>query len=244
MKRAFALLAAFGLGLGLAPGCGGSALTSPTATQDPYGGSSDSGNPTTTGTDGGTTTADAAVMTSEDAGLPSFDDGTPTRIACSSTLGHGLTPAHGRLDGVLVSLVSPTETHCPSDPDHLHLQVRMNGDVYDIAVNLDGFEGEVDAPLAGVPYSEGWHEMDLDYVAAFGLHSPTISLTSAFSIRSRVEAVLTKANHISVYGTGYDGSDGAHLIHRKVTGNDGALVINPLGAKAHVIAFRFDTDTF
>ena len=50
--------------------------------------------------------------------------------------------------------------------------------------------------------------------------------------------------HRSVFGFGYPGSDGAHLIHRVSASHDGALVINPLAAKAHVIAFRFATDTF
>jgi hypothetical protein len=175
---------------------------------------------------------------------PPFDDGPTTRVACVDALGTGLTPAHGRLDGTLVSIVGPSERGCPSDPAHLHLQVKMNGSVYDIAVNLDGLEGEVDAKLPGIPYAEGWHPMPLDYVTDLGLHASALTLTSPPVVRSRVIAALAAANHISVFGTGYPGSDGAHLIHRSPGGHDGALVVNPTAPKARVLAFRFASDAF
>jgi hypothetical protein len=218
-------------------GCGGDNAAAPETSPGPgaVGPESDAGD--------GTSTTDATTGAADGAS-PSFNDGTPTRIACTNKLGHALSAAHGRLDGQLVAIVPPGKEGCPSDSTHLHLQVRMNGDVYDIAVNLDGFEGETDAPLPGVPYAEGWHEMALDYVSAFNLHSNAITLTTQPSIQARLMSELANANHISVFGTGYPGSDGAHLIHRKVTREDGALVLDPLGAKPHVLAFRFDTDTF
>ncbi len=221
--------------------CGdGSKLSTPTGavppnpdgTTDPETGAADS--------DGGDTDAAAG----DDGASPTFDDGTPTRTECSSALGMGLSPDHGRLDGTLVSIVPEKGAHCPSDPDHLHLQIRMRGANYDIAVNLDGFEGEIDAPLPGIPFAEGWHPMDMDYARDLGLHSDALTVTTPAMIRARVENQLVNANHISIFGTGYPGSDGAHLIHRKATSHDGAIVINPLAAKAHVIAFRFATDTF
>lgn len=187
---------------------------------------------------------EAGMSPFDGAAPPGFDDGTPTRVACTSALGHGLTPAHGRLDGQLVAIVSVTERSCPSDAQHLHLQVMMGGAIYDIAVNLDGLEGETDAVLPGIPFAEGWHPMDLDYARDLGLHSTALTVTTAAAIRQRVEVVLANANHISVFGYGYPGSDGAHLVHRSAGGHDGALFINPLASKAHVVAFRFANDTF
>jgi hypothetical protein len=229
----------------LPAGCSGSTLAAPPSGTDPAAdvdaaGTTDDG----AAADPDSSSTDAGTPRGTDAAPPVFSDGTPTRLACTSALGNGLSPTHGRLDGTLVSIVPATGSQCPSDPQHLHLQVRMNGSNYDIAVNLDGFEGEIDAPLPGVPFSEGWHPMDLDYVKDFGLHSTSLDLTTPQAIRPRVVSQLTNANHISVFGTGYPGSDGAHLIHRKTTAHDGALVINPLAGKAHVIAFRFVTDTF
>lgn len=185
-----------------------------------------------------------AGTTPEDDAAPAFDDGTPVRVACVSTLGNGLSPAHGRLDGTLVSIVGVNERGCPSDSSHLHLQVKMNSAVYDIAINLDGLEGETDAHMPGIAYAEGWHPMSLDYVGDLGLHSTAITLASPGPIRDRVVTALAKANHISIFGTGYPGSDGAHIVHYKGAGLDGAIVVNPSAPQAHVIAFRFDNDTF
>lgn len=233
-------LVAFALIVGVvAGGCGTSTLASPAGgTPDPT--TDDGGSSGSSGGEGDGEAGNPAV----DAGIPTFDDGTPSRIACTKTLGNGLTPVHGRLDGELVAIVSATERKCPSDGQHLHLQVKMAGALYDIAVNLDGLEGETDAPLPGLPFAEGWHPMDLDYVRDLGLHSTALTLTTPSAIRQRVETVLASANHIAVYGYGYTGSDGAHLIHRSAGGHDGALIINPLASKAHVIAFRFANDTF
>jgi hypothetical protein len=186
---------------------------------------------------------DAGTATEADA-APAFDDGTPTRVACVSALGSGLSPAHGRLDGTLVSIVGANDRGCPNDPSHLHLQVKMNSAIYDIAINLDGLEGETDAHMPGIPYAEGWHPMDLDYIGDLGLHSTAITLTTPGAIRDRVATALAKANHISIFGTGYPGSDGAHIVHYKGAGLDGAIVVNPSAPQAHVIAFRFDNDTF
>jgi len=219
--------------------CNGSMLSAPPSGTTP--GTNPDG---TVDTDAGDTDGGTDGSAQDDGASPTFSDGTPTRTACSDTLGMGLSPEHGRLDGTLVSIVPATGAHCPSDPDHLHLQILMNGANYDIAVNLDGFEGEIDAPLPGIPFAEGWHPMNLDYPKDLGLHSDALTVTTPAMIRARVEAQLVNANHISVFGTGYPGSDGAHLIHRKATAHDGALVINPLAAKAHVIAFRFATDSF
>lgn len=173
-----------------------------------------------------------------------FDDGAPTRVKCTGALGHGLSPEHGRLDGQLVSIVPANTRGCPSDADHLHLQVKMNAGVYDISINLQGLEGELDAALPGDAFSEGWHPMQLDYVSDLGIHSPAISLESPGAVRARVEAALATANYISVFGTGYDGSDGAHFVHYNRAGRDGAVVVNPRAPKPHFLVFRFADDTF
>jgi hypothetical protein len=235
------LFSALSLSLFLFVACDGSTLAAPPSGTDPPANPDGTTDPDAGDTDGGSS---GAVGSPETGAPPAFSDGTPTRTTCSSTLGSGLSPEHGRLDGTLVSIVPTTGARCSSDPDHLHLQVRMNGANYDIAVNLDGFEGEIDAPLPGIGFAEGWHPMDLDYAKDLGLHSDALTVTTPATIRAHVIDQLANANHISVFGTGYPGSDGAHLIHRKQTAHDGALVINPLAAKAHVIAFRFATDTF
>src|SRR3954468_20291603 len=65
-------------------------------------------------------------------------DGTPMRRACTSTFGTALSPVYGRMDGYLVAIVPPAPSTAPCNADlgHLHLQVLINGAVYDVAVNV------------------------------------------------------------------------------------------------------------
>ena len=175
---------------------------------------------------------------------PDPADGTPTRQQCTGTFGSGLSATHGRLDGLLVSIVSLGGTHsCNGDSSHVHLQVLMSGAVYDIAVNSDTLVAERDLTLPDGTWSEGWHTSDgLDY-AALGLHSSDFAMPSSPSaLAQQIEKELATANHISVFATGY-GSNGAHLVHRNGGGRDGALVIHPLAAPAHIMMFTFTTSS-
>lgn len=188
---------------------------------------------------------DAAVP--EDAAVPgpSPTDGTPTRTACTSSFGSALTTTHGRLDGYLVAIVpESTRGECNNDGSHVHLQVKTDGAVYDIAVNLDTLEADVDAPLPDGAWNEGWHMADaLDYPTTLGLHAAAFTAGSATAQRMRIETALANANHVSIFATGY-GPEGAHLVHRQGGGRDGAIITDPLAPKAHVMAFRFATDSF
>lgn len=165
-------------------------------------------------------------------------------MACTSSFGSALTTDHGRLDGYLVSIVPPSTHACNGDSQHLHLQVKAGGAVYDVAVNVDGLEAEADAALPGTPWTEGWHAgEELDYPKDLALHAATFTLTGLAAVRQRVETALANANHVAIYTTGY-GPAGGHLVHRQGGGRDGAIVIDPLGPKPHLLAFRFDTQSF
>jgi hypothetical protein len=119
----------------------------------------------------------------------------------------------------------------------------MNGSIYDVAVNVDGFEAEMDAPLVGDPWGEGWHTQDgLDYPSQLNAHSSAFTLTGISTVASEVEQQLAQANHIAVFCTGY-GATGCHLVHRN-SGRDGAVVIDPLSATPHWLLFDFSGDSF
>lgn len=172
------------------------------------------------------------------------DDGPPTRNACTSNLGQALDTNYGRLDGYLVSIVPMGQHTCNGDSTHVHLQVLMNGAVYDIAVNTDVLYTKKDAPLHGAPWSEGWHtDATLDYTKDLGLHSATFATTTPAGVEQMLDAELAQVNHISVFATGY-GPDGAHQIHRRTFSHDGALVLNPLSANAHALLFCFSNQGF
>jgi hypothetical protein len=174
---------------------------------------------------------------------PDPTDGTPSRSACTSTFGMGLTAVHGRLDGYLVAVVQPyTNRSCNSD-SHVHLQVSAGGAIYDVATNLQTLYAEHDLPLPGAAWAEGWHPGEPLNYPTIGLHSAMFTQpTNEAALAAIVTADLTNANHVSIYATGY-GPDGVHDVHRK-SGNDGAIIIDPLSPTAHGLFFRFTTDSF
>ena len=199
--------------------------------------------------------ADAAAPPRVDAGAPPpvGPDGAPTREACTSSYGTGLSTSFGRLDGALVAIVPPGHHGCNGDADHLHLQVKAAGAVYDIAVTMastmggampEVFLAEKDAPLANGPWADGWHAgTRFDYVNDLGLHAADFTAMPAAALAMKVQQALGTVNHISVYATGY-GPSGGHKVHRNSGGQDGALVLDPTSATPHVLAFHFSTQSF
>ena len=179
-------------------------------------------------------------------------------VACTSTFGDALpTLAHGRLDGRLVAVVpttTPAQT-CNADPRHLHLQVAMNDAVYDVALNLNVMVAELDAPLPGTVYQEGFHaNEDLDYVADLGAHDSAFTDSTAADLEQRLEVALAGGGPVAIYATAYSGG-GADLVHRVAmtpdggistnVGQDGALFTNVAAEKpAHVFLFRFSYQSF
>lgn len=190
-------------------------------------------------------------------GIIDGSDGSATRQTCTSHFGTALpaTPTFGRLDGFLVSIVPPGDMHgCNDDDSHVHLQIEMHGEIYDIAVDVSDDETGSDdvhsttlemVPPGDEPWTEGWHtgnELVTDYVA-LGLHSTDLPLFDKATLETTLETDLASANHISLYTTTY-GDDGAHLVHREGGGHDGLIVTNPLSWPSHVRFFCFSDQTF
>jgi hypothetical protein len=180
-----------------------------------------------------------------DAALPPDPtDGPPTHLACTTGYGNALSKSYGRLDGYIAA------TECGAVDTHVHVQVRMNNQQYDVAINLDTLYAEMDAAMPDSPWSEGWHTgLSTNYPQTYGLHSsafiqpaPT-QQASMNLLAAKIESEIANANHISIYATGY-GPDGIHDVHRKVGGSDGVIVIHPLSKPAHMMMFRFSTDSF
>ncbi|MBV8758219.1 MAG: hypothetical protein JO257_13110 [Deltaproteobacteria bacterium] len=191
---------------------------------------------------------DAPAGGSADALLDAVD-GTPTRQPCTGRFGTALTSVYGRLDGYLVAIVQPgSGSSCNGDSDHVHLQVKMNGAIYDVAINV-GSSGNVDdvrTLTKDIPlpqWSEGWHPGAIEDYVSLGVHSTDMTQEPRAQIASEITADLASVNHISVFGTGY-GPDGAHLIHRNGGGHDGMIVMNPLSSPAHVRMFSFTNQAF
>ncbi len=203
-------------------------------------------------TGGGTPDAgvpDASVGTPD---ASTSGDGTPTRLPCTSTFGSAMTTAFGRLDGFLVSIVNPnTTTSCRGDDNHIHLQVKVNGGIEDIAVNVASTSGNPDvdfrtvsAALRGGAWTEGWHPgQTLDYPSNLGVSSASFTEETLTQLTTSVDNLIANANHVSIFATGFDPT-GGHLIHREGSSHDGAIVINPTTSNPTYLLFHFTTQTF
>ena len=208
------------------------------------------------GSNGSETTSDGGARDGGGGGDPSRTDGstptssgtdgTATRAQCTTSFhGTALSGSFGRMDGYLVAIVPPNGSRsCRADSSHVHLQVKVDGVVYDVAVNTDTYVAEKDVALPDGAWSEGWHAgARLDYPTTLGLHASSFASTTQSAQAQTIENALASANHVSIFATPYD-STGAHDVHRKGGGDDGAIFVDPLSSPAHVLAFRFSTDSF
>lgn len=163
--------------------------------------------------------------------------------ACASLFGSALTDSFGRLDGTILAVVPAGHPTCPMpNGTHLVLQVTMNSAAYRMVVNLDVLTHEVDAPLAGDVWSEGWHpSAQLDYVTTLNTNANDFDLNP--SVQSWITNQLELGAHVSVFATSENFHDSAHLIHRENTNTDGAIVVNPETAP-HYLLFRFSNQAF
>jgi hypothetical protein len=195
----------------------------------------------------------ASPEAGEGGGETSSTDGPPTYTsACtplSAQTGTAIDTKHGRLDGYL-SFVVPKDgpSTCNGDDSHVHLQIRMGGTIYDVAVDIGAFTGdanlyEADMALPEGAWSEGWHDVGLSY-PQLGLHSTQFTAEDPTTLAQKIQTELAGVNHVSVFGDAYAQGNGCHDVHYENGTADGALVINPLSPTAHILFFRFSTQTF
>ena len=203
---------------------------------------------------GNNTVIDGAPPDISTDGRLNVDDGTPTRMPCTSNFGV-LLPASGtfgRLDGYLVAIVAPSGMNsCNADSSHVHLQVRMMNAVYDVAVDAtdsmtmmdDVHTTTIDHDLPDLGWKEGWHSNLLVDYTQFGVHSIDMPFETKQQVVDTLNSDLSAVNHISVYMTTY-GGDGGHLVHRNGNGHDGMIVTAPLSQPSHFRLLNFTDVTF
>ncbi len=164
---------------------------------------------------------------------------------CANRFGSALTNGFGRLDGTILAVVPPgLQTCAQPNGTHLVVQVTMNGAAYRMVINVDSDISmrEIDAPLAGPAWGDGWHlDAPLDYVTTLNVHAA--EFTKPDSRVAFITDQLALGAPVSIYGTDEGYPDSAHLVHRRVSNGDGAIVISPDTAP-HYILFRFDTQSF
>jgi hypothetical protein len=176
-------------------------------------------------------------------------------VTSASGWGKGLNTKFGRLDGTLTAIAKPSSQCNQSNRTHFVLEVTMNGAPYALVVNVDDtqsssgvFFGEIDAPLIGAPWEEGWHTDSaekLDYVKALNVHSSAFQAYNETNLVNKIVCELHEGDDVSVYALGF-GSTGAHDIHRNTGGGgaDGAIVLHANSATPHYLMFHFVNQSF
>ena len=184
-------------------------------------------------------------------------DATPDALdksaTCASAFGSALTNAFGRVDGTIVAVVPPNDQACAlPNMTHLVIQVQMAGAVQRLVVDVLSNQGtpvvdffELDAPLLGGLYAEGWHPgLMLDYPSMLGVHAAQFVPTVQADLVAKITAELALGAKVSIFGTSMNEPTSAHLIHRgSVANQDGAIVIDP-DTHPHWLLIRFDEQTF
>jgi hypothetical protein len=182
-------------------------------------------------------------------------DGTPMYASSCTPLsnqtGTAIDTSHGRLDGYLSYVIPIGGPHeCNGDESHVHLQIRTDGSIYDVAVDTGRFMGDVlfyeaDMTIPDGAWAEGWHGTDALTYTSLGVHSTQFAPQDPTTLGEKLQTELAGVNHISVFGTGYSQENGCHDVHfESGNGRDGAIVLEPLSPTPHWLFFRFSTDTF
>ena len=199
---------------------------------------------------------DDAGGPSSDAGTQLIKDAAPDVVTprCTTTFGAAVAPSHGRLDGTVRAVILPGDATCPSDNDHVIVQIDSATGAYPVWINVESnLPTTVDkvvrvaTPTLALPFpawSSGWHGgLSLDY-PSLGLHS-TISFMpmSIGSLGALIVSKVPVGARVSAYAYGFNTMDGAHKVHRNLGGDDGALVV--LGATTPTwLAFHFAGQSF
>ncbi len=155
----------------------------------------------------------------------------------------------GALEGELVTVVLPTDKSCPTDPDHLHLQIAVADKRYDVAVTVDSDFG---APLAihskklpaGALPPEGWAVAPFDYTRDLGTPSADYQALGRDALVTRLATELSSAARVRIFGRAYTDGTGVHNVHRNGRERDGLILVHHIDGGDRAIALRFASDVF
>jgi hypothetical protein len=156
---------------------------------------------------------------------------------------------HHGLDGGFDGGPNGALYRCNGDSSHVHLQVEVSGNVYDVAVDIGATGDQVGMyqeaiALPDGAWSEGWHADNLSY-ESLGLSSTNFPLETPTTIATSLESLLENTSQISIFCTGYSEGNGCHDVHyENGTTSDGAIVLNPLAGAPTLVFFRFVSQSF
>jgi hypothetical protein len=246
MRRTFAASLAASLWL-LA--CGSSSSGPPSSSAPPL---DDAGSGAAA--DGGVDTgAGAGDSGASGDGSGGGDAGSDKAAGCVGTFGTAIgAVGFARFDGTVVAVLAPDNKTCTA-PNATHLVVEMtfSGAVYRMVVDVNDLvsQGTIRAhtlthAMVGGPWSDGWHAVPLDYPGTFGLHDRDFLAESTADAVATITAALEIGAHVSVFATAQGENDSAHLVHRNLANQDGAIVVGVDGASPTWLLLSFSNQTF
>lgn len=155
----------------------------------------------------------------------------------------------GALEGLLVAIVPPGNKSCPSDPDHLHLQIAVGSKRYDVAITIDS---DIGAPLAiytqkravsPIP-ADGWATVTLSYEKDLAVPSADFTALARDAMLARLQTELASAARVRIFGLSYTDGTGLHKVHRNGRDGDGLILIHHVDGGDRALALRFSNDVF
>ncbi|HEX8792788.1 MAG TPA: hypothetical protein VF765_17705 [Polyangiaceae bacterium] len=172
---------------------------------------------------------------------------------CAKTFGQAIgSVGFARFDGTVVAVVPPNDQAC-AEPNstHLVLQLAFAGATYRMVIDVDdsAAPGSIRShtmshALPGGAWSDGWHSVPLDYVADLGLHATDFTSVKTAEAVASITAALDLGAKVSVFATAQGEADSAHLVHRNLTGKDGAIVVDVGSAVPTWLLFAFSDQAF
>lgn len=158
---------------------------------------------------------------------------------------------YGALEGEVVSLVPPGTKSCPSDSDHLHVQILVGDKRYDVALTIDSTTSPPLAihvqPIAPTLPELGWSTADtFDYEKALAVPSADFQALARDALLGRLQTELSKASRVRIFGVSYTDGTGTHNVHRNGKDRDGVILMHRAEAdgRDRAIALRFANQVF
>ncbi|GAC1573463.1 MAG: hypothetical protein NVS3B20_05200 [Polyangiales bacterium] len=139
---------------------------------------------------------------------------------------------------------------CPGDVDHLHLQVAVGSNRYDIAVPV--FDSMGGAPIgvfakdvAPTSAPPGWSNVGYSYVANLNVHATNFTMLDKPGVLAKLKSELQIA-HVSIHGKAYSDGSGVHDVHYRDGTHDGVILLRGRGAGGtdHAVAVRYSSAVF
>jgi hypothetical protein len=181
------------------------------------------------------------------------DGGGDKSKPCVGTFGSAISAVgFARFDGTVVAVVAPGNKTCPA-PNATHAVVEMSfsGAVYRMVIDVDDIAapGTIHATtlthtLVGGAWSDGWHAVPLDYVATLGSHSSAFTSETTAAAVAAITNAIDLGAHVSIFATAKGEVDSAHLIHRNLANEDGAIVVGVDSASPTWLLFAFADQSF